>query len=95
LPDLPTTKRRVNSLAERFNWRAQPDFARRRSGRGGGWEYSWRLFPSRAQAALLAVSRPTTTDRPADTSRTEAWEWFDRLPEKPKADPRADGTDLP
>lgn len=88
LPDLPTTKRRVNSLAERLDWRAQQGFARRRSGRGGGWEYSWRLFPSRAQAALLAVSRPIDTDRPAETSRTEAWEWFDSLPEKPKAEAR-------
>ncbi len=78
LPDMPTTKRRVNALADRMNWRAHPDFARRRKGRGGGWEYCWRLFPSRAQQALLAqVASP----EPAPMmERTEAWEWFDGLP---------------
>lgn len=88
LPDLPRSTRGVEKVIERFNWRAQSGFARSRSGRGGGWEYSWRLFPSRAQAALLAVSRPINTDRPADTTRAEAWEWFDSLPEKPKAEAR-------
>ncbi|MCE2739790.1 MAG: transposase, partial [Rhodobacter sp.] len=52
LPDLPTTKRRVNALAERENWRGEAKFARRRAGKGCGWEYSWRLFPSRAQRKL-------------------------------------------
>ena len=39
LPDLPTTKRRINALADREDWRAHPEFTRRRAGRGGGWEY--------------------------------------------------------
>ncbi|TAG18114.1 MAG: hypothetical protein EAZ40_11615, partial [Rhodobacterales bacterium] len=42
LPDLPTTKRGVNAKAETENWRAAPKFARRRAGKGGGWEYSWK-----------------------------------------------------
>jgi len=83
LPDLPASKRGVNMLADRMNWRAHPDFARRRKGRGGGWEYSWRLFPSRAQQALLAQ---VTGPEPAPVmERTEAWEWFDGLPETTKA----------
>ena len=82
LPDLPATKRGVNLQAERSNWRAQPGFARRREGRGGGWEYSWRLFPSRAQRKLLSeVAAPVAAERPA---RDEAWAWFDGLPQAVK-----------
>ncbi|CUH68027.1 Bacteriophage Mu transposase [Thalassovita gelatinovora] len=86
LPDLPTTKRRVNAMADRFNWRAQTGHARRRQGRGGGWEYHWALFPSRAQAALLAVSAPTETAPSRQVDRAEIWTWFDALPAKPKAE---------
>ena len=53
LPDLPSTKRGVNALADRLNWRAVPKFARRRAGKGGGWQYSWKLFPNAAQRALI------------------------------------------
>lgn len=82
LPDLPATKRGVNLQAERCNWRAQPGFARRREGRGGGWEYSWRLFPSRAQRKLLSdFAAPVVADRP---SRDDAWAWFDGLPQTVK-----------
>lgn len=83
LPDLPATKRRVNALAERLNWRGRSTLARRREGRGGGWEYHWRLFPSRAQRALLARTAAPTPERPQtdDMDRTAAWEWYESLPE--------------
>ncbi|MCA3470620.1 MAG: Mu transposase C-terminal domain-containing protein [Rhodobacter sp.] len=90
LPDLPTTKRRVNALAERENWRGQPSFARRRAGKGGGWEYHWRLFPSRAQRKLLmAVSAPVAEAQPEQTDRAGQWAWFERLPQAVKDKARA------
>lgn len=87
LPDMPKSTRGVEKLIDRLNWRIYPKLARRRQGRGGGWEYHWTLFPSRAQAALLAVAAPAeqTAER---TGRSEAWEWFEALPEKPKAEAR-------
>lgn len=39
LPDMPSTRQGVDTLAMRQNWRAHPELARRRAGRGGGWEY--------------------------------------------------------
>lgn len=83
LPDVPATRQGVDALAARQGWRAQPMLARRRSGRGGGWEYSWRLLPVRAQAALLK-SVETEDEAPSRMGRDEAWAWFDGLPEKAK-----------
>lgn len=78
LPDLPSTKRGVNLLADRLDWRCNPAFARRRSGKGGGWEYSWQLFPSRARRKLLIdVAEPVTPERPG---RDEVWQWYEQLP---------------
>lgn len=80
LPDMPTTKRRVNALSGRQNWRGQTEFARKRAGRGGGWEYHWSLFPAKAQQVLIArcVSTPEVLE-PA--SRDEAWAAYEKLPE--------------
>lgn len=90
LPDLPPTKRNVNALTDRLNWRAHPQFARRRTGRGGGWEYHWKLFPPRAQAALLRASRPVAHDESdSRMDRGEAWAWFDGQPEKTKESARS------
>lgn len=86
LPDLPATKRGVNVVAERHSWRGQPELARRRKGKGGGWEYSWRLFPSRAQQCLLAAT--VGTEEARTFSREEAWAWFDGLPEATKTKAR-------
>ncbi|MEO0917402.1 MAG: DNA-binding domain-containing protein [Pseudomonadota bacterium] len=86
LPDMPTTKRRVNDLAARQLWSEDAARARRRAGRGGGWEYHWTLLPSRAQALLLSQLKDMpagTADRP---DRDEAWSWYEQLPEKPKAE---------
>lgn len=87
LPDLPATKRGVNVLADRLGWRGNSELARRREGKGGGWEYSWRLFPARAQRKLLAAAAPVETKPAMD--RDEAWRWFDALPDEVKDKARA------
>ena len=90
LPDMPTTKRRVNAMADRDGWRGHPKFARPRTGRGGGWEYHWKLLPARAQADLL--KRSGVVDGAGEPSermtRDEAWLWFDGLPEAVKVKAR-------
>jgi putative transposase len=84
LPEMPASKRGVNLLADRLRWREQAALARRREGRGGGWEYSWQLFPDRARRKLLqsvAVEAKAPEARP---SRDEAWAWFEALPQSVK-----------
>ncbi len=50
LTSLPTTKRNLNALAKRDSWQALgPEKARKRSGRGGGWEYHVTCLPEAAQ----------------------------------------------
>lgn len=95
LPDMPTTKRRVNALANREGWRSDPKHARRRKGRGGGWEYHAGLFPLAARRKLMADAGQGGTDArlPAvveQMPRGEAWAWFDSLPDvdKTKANDR-------
>ncbi|MGZ9811256.1 transposase domain-containing protein [Pseudoroseicyclus sp. H15] len=86
LPDLPATKRGVTKVAEREGWGADPQRARRRKGKGGGWEFHWTLLPSRAQQALLAkAEREEPAEPAAPLSRDEAWGAFDALPEGPRA----------
>jgi len=86
LPDMPATKRGTNLLADRLAWQAQSDLARRRAGKGGGWEYSWKLFPARAQRKLLKdASAPVAPKRPTEAmNRDDAWSWFEKLPETVK-----------
>lgn len=84
LPDTPTTKRRVNALADREGWRFQPGKARKCAERGGGWEYHWSVLPVRAQAEL--IKRAQTHDvKPRRLDRVEAWAAFDELPDAAKA----------
>jgi transposase InsO family protein len=52
LPEAPTTARGVDILAKRESWNANPQFARKREGRGGGMEYHYSLFPEAARAEL-------------------------------------------
>lgn len=81
LPDMPATKRAVNSMAERCGWRSDPFHVRRRTGRGGGWEYHWKLLPLAAQRKLLAeVSTPATPV----LERGAAWAAFEGLSDTAK-----------
>lgn len=80
LPDMPKTKRKVNAVAKRERWNAHPEYARRRSGRGGGWEYHWKLLPVRAQQALARAAESNTADRlPEAQSRENAWTAWEQL----------------
>ncbi len=88
LPDVPETRRGVDDMVRRDDWRAHPQFARRRAGRGGGWEYHWKLFPLRAQTALLKAAATGHGPDELAMGRGEAWAWFDGLPEKVKAEAR-------
>lgn len=81
LPDMPRTTQKVTAFARRNQWRSNLDRARRRSGRGGGWEYHYELFPMRAQKALIAAATPA----PAPQNRNAAWQWFDTLTSEHKA----------
>ncbi|TMV09851.1 DDE-type integrase/transposase/recombinase [Ruegeria sediminis] len=81
LPDMPSARQPIDRMIQRLNWRAHPTLARRRKGRGGGWEYHWTLLPSRAQKALLAEARPAEAETP-QMGRDEAWEWFEGLNDK-------------
>lgn len=86
LPDVPASKRGVNMMADRDAWRNNAQMARKRAGRGGGYEYLWKLLPSRAQAALLAQARPAVEAAPTETlSRDQVWAWFDRQSSDVKA----------
>lgn len=81
LADLPATRRGVDAVAARLKWRCDPHHARRRAGRGGGWEYHWKLFPLAAQKQLLVTVSVQDAPRPA-LERDDAWLWFERLPQK-------------
>lgn len=82
LPDLPGTARGVAARIDEQDWRAKAGLARRRAGKGGGWEYSWRLFPARAQRKLLtAAAAPAEPER---MGRDAQWAWFDGLPQAVK-----------
>lgn len=87
LPDVPATRQGVDALAARNDWRADPQLARRRAGRGGGWEYSWLLLSPRAQKALLRAA-PAEGEIQVLRGRGEAWAWYDGLPETIKASAR-------
>ena len=83
LPDLPDTRQGLEHVAKRNEWRATA-YARPRAGRGGGWEYSWRLFPLAARRQLLAaVTAPALATVPK-LDRDTAWAWFDALPQTVK-----------
>lgn len=83
LPDMPRAQTGVDAMISRQGWRGDPHHARRRAGRGGGWEYHWKLLPLNAQKRLLADAAPRGAA--ADKSRDEIWEWFEGLPETVKA----------
>lgn len=87
LPDLPTTKRRINAMADRLGWRLFPNKARKRDGRGGGWEYHWTLLPSRAQKHLILATQ-APADVPERMGRDEAWAQFEAMPDEVRAKAR-------
>jgi putative transposase len=90
LPDMPGTRQGVEAVIKGQNWRAQVGLARRREGKGGGWEYSWLLLPTRAKQKLLATAAPAQdASKPLFASRDEAWAWFEKLRDAVKDKARA------
>jgi len=76
LPGLPSTTQRVTIYAQREGWRDRtgPDgrpLARRRGGRGGGWEYHVSLLPGKALAALRRRRARALTESEATPARGE------------------------
>lgn len=92
LPGVPPTRQGVDALAARQDWRAHPTLARRREGRGGGWEYNWQLLPVAAQTVLLkqkAALADADDQQVARMDRGTAWAWYEGLPEAVKAEASA------
>lgn len=81
LPDMPGTTRGVDMALNALRGSAS---ARRRAGKGGGWEYHWQAFSIRAQRQLLLAVQVASVAAPA-VPRGEAWAWFEGLP-KPVQD---------
>lgn len=82
LPDMPATRQGVEQVIKRDDWRAKGTaLARRRAGKGGGWEYSWKLFSEQAKRKLL---QPVAPAAPVRMGRDEAWVYYDGLPQDVK-----------
>ncbi len=94
LAGLPASKRKINERALLENWalavddRGQP-LARRRAGRGGGYEYHASLLPPAARADL-ARRQDVTGEEGADICNGDgdAWAWFARQPQTVKDEAR-------
>lgn len=83
LTDLSGTRKGVELTAKRDGWR-ETRWARQRTGKGGGWEYNWQLFPIFAKRQLLKDLAPAIVPIPEGKERHELWTWFDGLPETTK-----------
>lgn len=83
LPDVPGSRQGVEAYAKKLDWRAHPKLARRRAGRGGGWEYHWKLLPTRAQVQLMKQAEQIP-DQPPRPERGDMWAWYDSLPDAVK-----------
>ena len=90
LPGLPPTIRGLNAFSNRHSWKdrrnlAGDPLARRRQGKGGGWEYHYTVWPIEAQAKLIAAAKPKREETPNSAlCRSESWRFFEKLPEKRK-----------
>jgi transposase InsO family protein len=87
LPDLPPTRQAIEKMILRQGWRASGQ-ARRRAGRGGGWEYHWSLLPVLARRHILPPLAEAARGA-ARADRDEAWAWFEGLPAAVQAKARA------
>lgn len=91
LSGLPRRKRDINRVAEAEGWAIATDdqgvpLARRRSGRGGGFEYHFTLLPAAARADLARLGMVSADCPIVDTGECEGdaanlWRWLGRQPE--------------
>ena len=96
LPEMPSGKHsraETSHKATREGWQdrvnmAGEPLARRREGKGGGWEYHYTLLPALAQMALIRRTKPKLVETDP-RGRSEHWDWFSRQPETKKASARA------
>ncbi len=100
LPGLPGTERAIQIKAKTENWHDRKNMAgaplvRRRSGRGGGFEYHYVLLPQWAQMELVRrAQKAVADDQPEkakvdDITRDEIWKFYDSLSDKKKARAKA------
>jgi transposase InsO family protein len=93
LPGLPGTARNVNERAGREGWQGRlardgRPLARRRAGRGGGWEYHVALLPVRARLALekralaARLAEEVEADEAPAQGAVAAWAAFEAAPER-------------
>ena len=73
LPDMPASRQGVEAAIKRLRWREDPHHARRRAGKGGGWEYSWRLLPDRAKRKLLQAAAAVAEAPKAPATCLASW----------------------
>lgn len=103
LPGLSSSKRKVNEQADAERWalkvdRAGAPLARRRSGRGGGWEYNVAVLPAAASAELArrgllgdggpAGCNAANDEETAVAAPSQIWSWFDQQPDSVKDEAR-------
>lgn len=90
LPGLPSTKRKINEMAQQQGWAERTSAAgarlsRPRKGRGGGVEYHYTVLPVQAVAALAARGLVMNQGAQAIVvPASEAWSAFDALPDSKK-----------
>jgi putative transposase len=72
LPDLPTTESALIRFAERNAWDSHPAYARARKGRGGGFEYHYRILPTLAQVAYVQRYMVVGEETPAPAANVDA-----------------------
>ncbi|MEZ5792500.1 MAG: transposase domain-containing protein [Nitratireductor sp.] len=78
LPDMPATRQGIERMVRTEGWRSRTGKARKRSGRGGGYEYHVSLLPGAAQMAMAAREKAGERETPPESA--ELWERYDRLP---------------
>lgn len=95
LPDIPDTERGIRLMADREGWRDparewcgenSDGVWRKRTGRGGGYEYRYDVLPARAKRKLMLaqrreVAQDVRAEKKAGLQRDALWDWFERLPE--------------
>lgn len=86
LPDLPQTRKGIEKVIDQRGWR-EGEKARKRAGRGGGWEYHISLLPEAAQLRLALADAAQDGETPDDvlTRKNALWTRFNRLSKELKA----------
>ena len=94
LPDMPRTHSAIVRRAKSECWQSRQNalgapLARRRQGKGGGWEYHYTVLPMHTQLKLThdaaRLEKKVEVKSPADRPRgSELWAAYDSLPDGAK-----------